>query len=116
MGVFQVRVTTADMRDDNGVFAFERAKQLIRSVDGLARGLPFDQDMRRAPNRTSFVAVKDIPIAAHAGVARPFVSRKANKPAWSVELSRQAVEFLPELVGDLEVIALVTDHVDESSV
>src|SRR4029077_3223689 len=72
-----------------------------------------DQNMRRAPDRAAFAAEKDISITTHAGIARPFVTRKTNKPAGNVELGRQAVELLPELVGNLEVVALMTDHVDE---
>src|SRR3954471_20636570 len=72
--------------------------------------------MRRAPDRTSFPAVKDIAIAAHAGIAGPFVPRETNEPAGNVELGRQPVEFGPEGIGDLKVIALMADHVDERRV
>src|SRR6187455_193853 len=104
------------MRDDNGIFAFQPAKQRVGGVDGIGRSLAFDQNVRRASDWPSFVAIKDIPVAAHPGVARPFVSGKANEPPWNVELGCQTVELLPEIVGDLEVIALVTDHVDECGV
>ena len=45
MGILQVRVTPSDMGDDNGVFAFKPAEQRVGGVDGIGRGLPFDQNV-----------------------------------------------------------------------
>ncbi len=42
VGILQVRITSADMRDDDGVFAFKPAEQLVGGVDGIGRGLSFD--------------------------------------------------------------------------
>src|SRR3954466_1282541 len=46
MGILQVRVTSTDMCDDNGVFAFKLAEQCVGRVDGVCRGLPFNQNVR----------------------------------------------------------------------
>ncbi len=116
MGIFQVGVAAADMGDDDGVLAFERAEQFVGGVDRIRRGLPLHQDVRRAPDRPALAAIEDVAIAAHAGVARPFVAGQADEPAGRVERGRQPVEFVPERVGDLEVVALVADHVDEGRV
>src|SRR5260370_32565873 len=104
------------MSDDNGVLSFEPTEQLVGSIYGVCRGLPFDQNVRRAPDRAAFPAVKDIAITTHAGIARPFVTRKANEPPGNVELRRKPVELLPELIGNLEIITLLPDHVDERRV
>ena len=90
MGVFQVRIAPTDMSDDDGVFAFKPTEQRVGGIDGIGRGLTLDQNMRRAADRASFAAVKHIAIAAHPGIARPFVSRKANKAAGNIELGRRA--------------------------
>src|SRR6266511_2599086 len=47
MGGFDIRVTPPDVGDDHRVLAVERAKEFIRGVNGSARGLSFDQDVRR---------------------------------------------------------------------
>ena len=116
MGVFEVGVAPADMGDDHGVLAGERAEQLVRGVDGIGRGLALDQDMRRAADGAALAAEEDVAVAAHAGVARPLVAGQADEAAGLVELGRQPVELRPERVGDLEVVALVADDVDEGQV
>ena len=87
-----------------------------RGVDRVGRGLALDQDVRRAADRPALVAVEDVAVAAHAGVARPFVAGQADERARLVELGGEPVELLPERVGDLEVVALVADDVDEGRV
>ena len=87
MGVFDVGIAPADMGDDHGVLAFERAEQLVRGVDGVGRGLALDQDVRRAADRPALVAEEDVAVAAHAGVARPFVARQADEAARLVEFA-----------------------------
>ena len=72
--------------------------------------------MRRAPDRTAFPAEEDIAVAAHPGISRPFIAGKTNESAGYVELGGESVEFFPEGVGDLKVIALMADHVEESRV
>ena len=64
-------------------------------------------------DRAAFVAVEDVAVTAQAGVAGPFVSRHAHEAPGLVKCSGQAVEFLPERIGDLKVVALVSDDVDE---
>ena len=116
MGVLDIRVAPADMRDDDRVLAVERAEQLIRRVDRVGRGLALDQDVRRAADRAAFVAIEDVAVAAHAGIARPFVAGQADELARHVEFRGEPVELLPERVGDLKVVALVADHVDEGRI
>ena len=62
------------------------------------------------------MAVEDIAIAAHAGVARPFVTRHADELSRLVKSGRKAVEFCPERVRDLKVVALVPDDINEGAV
>src|SRR5262249_24197821 len=112
-GALDTRVAPADMGDDHRVLAFKRAKEFIRRVDGPARGLPFDQDVRRAPDRTAFATEEDVAVAAHAGVARPLAAGKAHETARRIERRGQSIELGPERVGDLKIVALVADHVDE---
>ena len=64
----------------------------------------------------ALAAVEDIAVAAHAGVAGPFVARHAHEASRLVECGRQAVELLPELVGYLEVVALMADDIHEGLV
>ena len=116
MGIFHVRIAATDMGNDYRVFTLQDEEQCVGRVDGISRGLALDQNMRRAADRAAFVAVKNIPVTTHACVARPLVSRQANKPSRFVKLGRQAVELVPEIVGNLEVVALVADHIDKGRV
>src|SRR5262249_8196521 len=102
--------------NDTRILAVERAKELIRRVDGAGRGLPFDQDMRRAPDRPAFATEEDVAIAAHAGIARPFVAGQAYEGARRIERRGQRVELGPERVGDLKVIALVPDDIEKGKI
>src|SRR5262249_50856558 len=104
------------MGGDNGILLVERTKQFIRRVHGTAPGLSFDQDVRRAPDRAPFAAAEKVAIPAHAGIARPFVAWHAYEPARRIECGRQAVELGPECVGDLEIVALMADDVDEGEI
>src|SRR4051812_33701498 len=79
--ILHIRVTPADMRDDDRVLAFQRTEQRIRGVDRVRGGLAFDQDVRRTAYRPTFVAVKDVAVAPHAGIAGPFVARKTHELA-----------------------------------
>src|SRR3981081_560342 len=72
--------------------------------------------MRRAADRAALAAVEDIAIAAQAGVARPFVSGHAHELARLVELGGELVQLFPERVGDLEVVSLMADHIDEGCI
>src|SRR4030095_2120848 len=93
VGAFDIRVAPADMGDDHRVLAFERAKELIGRVDGSARGLSFDEDVRRAPDRAAFAPKEDIAVAAHAGVARPLVAWQAHETARRIERRGQSIEL-----------------------
>ena len=64
-------------------------------------------------DRAALAAVEDVAVAAQAGVAGPFVSRHAHEAPGLVERGRQAVELLPERIGDLKIVALVSDDIDE---
>ncbi len=112
-----VGVASADMRDHDGVLGGDRAEQIFGGVAiAVGRILAVDQNAGGAEDRPSFVAVEDVAVAAHAGVARPFVTRHADEAARHVEFGGEPVELVPERVGDLEVVALVADDIDEGLV
>src|ERR1700686_156643 len=113
MRIFDVGIAPTDMRDDAAVFGAHGFEQLIGGVYRIGGGLILDEDVRGAADRPSLVAEENIAVAAHAGVARPFVARQANKLARSIEQSSKLVQLFPKRIGDLKIIALVTDHVDE---
>ncbi len=112
-----VGVAAPDMGDDDGVFvaAVERLKQLMRGV-AIFVGWIGDQNPRGAADRSSFRPVKDIAVPTHAGIARPFIAGQGDKTPRHVELARKIVERFPERVGDLKVVALVPDDIDEGLV
>ena len=58
----------------------------------------------------------DVPIAPQAGVAGPLITGDRDEPAGLIEFRHQRVELRPELLRDLEVIALVAHGIDESDV
>src|SRR5437879_7832109 len=89
---------------------------MICRIDGIGRGLAFYQDVRRAADRPTLAAKENIAVAAHAGVARPFVAGQADEAAGCVELRREAVELGPECIGDLKIVALMADDIDEGLV
>ena len=64
----------------------------------------------------ALVAVMHVAVAADRRVGRPLVAGDAHEPARLVELLRQRVELAPERAGDLEVVALVADDVEEGLV
>ena len=77
-----IRVASSDMRDHDGIFAIERAEEVTGSVAvARAPALRIDEDAGRSADRATFVAEKDVPVAPHAGIARPFVSRHADELA-----------------------------------
>src|SRR5829696_9852 len=101
-----IGVTSSHMRDHDGIFAIERAEEVTGSVAvARAPALRIDEDAGRSADRAPFVAEKDVPIATHAGVARPFVSRHTDELARTVERRREPVQFRPERVGDLEIVS-----------
>src|SRR5207253_10179308 len=57
-----------------------------------------------------------VAVSAHTGIARPLVARHADELARLIEPSSEFVQFFPERIGDLEVVALVADYVDEGLV
>src|SRR5665213_2693678 len=93
--VMQISVAATDVRDDAAVLAGEPLEQLVGGVDRFGRGLALDQDVRRAADRPTLFAIEDVAIAAHAGVARPFVTRQADELARLVEPRGQRVELFP---------------------
>jgi hypothetical protein len=95
VSIFQIGVAAADLRDDSTVLGLERLEQVIRGGDCVRRGLTFDQDVRRAADRPALMPIEDVTIAAHPGVARPFVSRQANKSSGLVEFGGEPVELFP---------------------
>src|SRR5262249_43136743 len=116
MGALDVGVAPADMGDDHGVLAVERAEELVGGKNRGGRGAAPDQDVGRAADRAALAAEEDVAVATHAGIARAFVARQADEAAGRVELRGQTVELFPERVGDLEIVALMADDVDEGLV
>ncbi len=72
--------------------------------------------MRGAANGAALATEEDVAVAAHAGVARPLVARDAHEAARRVEGGGQAVELSPERIGDLKIVALVADDVEEGEI
>src|SRR5215467_3095812 len=64
-------------------------------------------------NGPAFMAEEHVAVTAHAGVARPLVAGQTDEAPWRIEGCGQAIELLPKRVGDLEVVALMSDDVDE---
>src|SRR5690606_25463284 len=95
----------------------EGAEELARrDAVGIGRRAILDERVRRAPDRPSLPREIDVPVASERGVSGPFVSRQRDEAARLVELGRQAIELAPELVRDLEIVALVRAGVDEGTV
>ncbi len=113
MSAFDIRVAAANMGDDHRVLASKRVKQLAGGVNGRGRGRAFDQDVRRAADGAAFAPEEDVTVAAHAGIAGPFVARQAHEAAGHIERGRQPIELGPERIGDLKIVALMADDVDE---
>src|SRR5262245_22052962 len=95
--------------------------------DGSGLGLAIASDIirlhhghvscrRRKTGRAAFAPEEDVAVAAHAGVARPLVTRQAHETARRIERRGQSIELGPERVGDLKIVALVADHVDEGQI
>src|SRR5690606_38436318 len=85
-----------------------------RGVAVVARGgLVLDQRMRRASDDPALLGEEDVAVAAQRCIARPLVPRQRDEAARLVELGGEPVELLPELVCDLEVVALVGAGVHE---
>ena len=61
----------------------------------------------------SLGSVEHVAVAAKPGVARPFIAGKDDEAAIFGELGGQLVELGPECLGDLEVVALMADRVEE---
>ena len=113
MRIFDVGIAPTDMRDDAAAFAAHGFEQLIGGVYRIGGRLILDEDVRGAADRPSLVAEEDIAVAAHTGVARPFVARQTNKLTRSIEPCSKFVQPFPKRIGNLKIIALVTHHVDE---
>src|SRR5262249_61426811 len=94
------------MSDDDRVLILERAKQHVRGVDGLGRGLAFDQDVGGTANGAAFVAVEDVAVTAHAGVSRPFVTRDTYARVGRVERGPERAQRYPQCGGNLKNGAL----------
>src|SRR5215470_934069 len=59
------------------------------------------------------MAEEHIAVTAHPGVARPLVARQTDEAPRHIKSRRQPIELLPKRIGDLEVVALMPDDVDE---
>ena len=72
--------------------------------------------MRGAADGATLATEEDVAVAAHAGIPRPLVAGQAYEPTRHVERASQAVEFGPERIGDLKIVALVADDVEEGEI
>src|SRR5262249_6016878 len=75
--------------------------------------LAIEQNMRRAMNAAAFMAEEHVAVTAHPGVARPLVARQTDEAPRHVKGRCQPIELLPKCVGELEVVARMSDDVDE---
>src|SRR5438093_1006356 len=64
-------------------------------------------------NAAVFMAEEHVAVTAHAGVARPLVTGQTDEAPRHIESRCQSIELSPKCVGDLEVVALMSDDVDE---
>jgi hypothetical protein len=69
-----------------------------------------------SPNGIAFMAEIDIAIPAKRGVAAPFIAGNADEYPGNLEGVRQAIEFPPKSIGDLEIVRLVPDHIQKGPV
>ena len=64
----------------------------------------------------AFLFQDHVAVTAKCRVARPLVTRKEDEAAGLVELTGEVVEVSPELLGDLEVVALVAHGIHKGQV
>lgn len=112
-----VGVAAADVREDDGVLVLDGLEQRIGAVGvGVQVGQVVHQGVGRTVQRTAFVQVQHVAVAAQAGIARPFVAGEDHEAAGFVVAGGQGVQVLPEFLGDLEIVALVAHRVQEGAV
>jgi hypothetical protein len=115
-----VGVAPAHVRHDNAVLAPELLEQLPSRM-GVRGFIPYVRRIgnlcvRRAMDGLALPAIVHVSVAADRSVGRPLVPRNANEPARQVELLAKGVELAPECPRDLEIVALMSCHVEEGLV
>jgi hypothetical protein len=58
----------------------------------------------------------DIAVAAQTGIARPFVAGKRDELTGIVKGARQLVQRIVKTASDLEIVALMADHIKKSAI
>ena len=120
MGIADVGITAADMRDHDAIFALQPPEEVVRGmrVGCLVGdvGRIGDLRMRGAVNSLALAPKVHIAVAADGRIGRPFVAGDADKSAGPVERARQPIQLGPERAGDLEVVALMAHHIEEGLV
>src|SRR5208337_663137 len=79
-------------------------------------GMIGNECMGGAPDEAVVAHEINVAVASERGVARPLISGHRHEPARNIELRAKLAEFRPELLRDLEVVALVPAHVQEGFV
>ena len=113
---FDIRVTAADMREDDRILATfaERRIEVGNGVRVMFQLVAlFKQRVRTAPKRASLIRVDDIPVTADRCVAGPFISREGGETSRLVPFGGDIVQMVPEPAFDLEIIALMAHRIKE---
>ena len=76
----------------------------------------FDKCSAAAADDSSFVFEEDVSVAAESCVATPLPTGEDDEASIPVESGGCFVDGLPEIVGDLKVIALMPTDIDECAI
>src|SRR5664280_2692136 len=117
VGKENIGIASADMGSDHTILALKLFKQLMRGMRVGAFvphvGRVGNLRVGRSMDGLTFVSIVNIAIAADGGVGGPLVSRDADKVSWTIKLGRQTVQLVPEVSGNLKVVALMTHDVEK---
>ena len=125
----EIGAPSADMRDQQVAFGIVRVnvpeifQRPDRRLDGAALHfrVPFERPRRLAgavERELGLAAVQedDVVVAAGAGVAAPFRPGEADELAFGVQAVDQVDGGVPVLLGDVEVVGGVAEHVEAGDI
>ena len=111
--IFQIGVPAPHMRNQQHIVAALQCGMQFCDRADISVGIAHivQQGMAGPANFTGVAQEVDIAISANRRDARPFITQKRDESSRVVELLHQALQFGPELVGDLEIVRLMADKV-----